>query len=263
MTYDMTKKTYETIRVEDAGEGIATITLARPEVRNAVSPQMIDELREAVGDLARERTLRAVVLRGDAGTFCSGGDQSIYTEHPGGGTAFHMAREMQGVLDKLARSPYFVIAALEGDAIGGGLEIALACDYRIAHRAARLGAIQIKVGLMPAWGGRSRLVRTVGRSRALELMLTGRVIGAEDAARYGLVDDVADDAQDRALELARSIAQHPVECVRAIEELVNLAEDSSRSADLEREARRFAELWEGPARRAFVERWRSTLEGEP
>jgi len=250
--------TYETIRVERTEAGFSTLTLARPDVRNAVSPRMIEELRDAVGDLARDRELRTVILRGEGEAFCSGGDQHIYAERAGSGEAFHMSRDMQNVLDTLWAAPFFAIAALDGDAVGGGIEIALACDYRIARPTARLGAIQVKVGLMPAWGGRTRLVRTVGRSRALELMLTGRLVTAEEAASYGLVDEIADDAVARAQELARSIAQHPAECTRAIEELVTAEESSSHSVDLEREARRFAELWEGPARRAFVERWRSS-----
>ncbi|TAM74058.1 enoyl-CoA hydratase/isomerase family protein [bacterium] len=249
--------TYETIHVERVEEGIATLTLARPDVRNAVSLQMIDELRDAVGALARDRDLRAMILRGEGAAFSSGGDQNIYADSTGSGEAFHLSREMQNVLDMLWAGPFFAIAALDGDAVGGGIEIALACDYRIARPTVRLGAIQVKSGLMPAWGGRTRLVRTVGRSRALELMLTGRLISAQEAAAYGLVDEIADDAAARGLALARSIAQHPAECTRAIEELVAAEESSSHSVDLEREARRFADLWEGPARRAFVERWHS------
>ncbi|TAM59259.1 enoyl-CoA hydratase/isomerase family protein [bacterium] len=249
--------TYETIRVERAEAGLATLSLARAEVCNAVSPRMIEELRDAVGALARDRELRALILRGEGSAFCSGGDQNIYAERTGSGEAFRMSREMQSTLDALWSAPLFAIAALDGDAVGGGLEVALAADYRIACPGTRLGAIQVKVGLMPAWGGRTRLVRTIGRSRALELMLTGRLVPAQEAADYGLVDEIADDAFARSLELARSIAAHPAECTRAIEELVSLEESSSHAVDLEREARRFGELWEGPARRAFVERWRS------
>ncbi|MDE2572193.1 MAG: enoyl-CoA hydratase/isomerase family protein [bacterium] len=251
---------YQTIRLERPGEGYAVLTLARPEVRNAVSPQMIEELRDAIDALARDQGMRSVILRGDGATFCSGTDHTIYAERARSGQAFHLSREMQGVLDALWTAPCFAIAALDGDAVGGGLEVALACDYRIARPEARLGADQIELGLMPAWGGRTRLVRTVGRSRALELMLSGRLVAAGEAARYGLVDEIADDALARATQLAVAIAQHPAECVRAIEELVSLEESSSHSADLEREARRFAELWEGPSRRAFAERWRSTLD---
>ncbi|TAM86230.1 enoyl-CoA hydratase/isomerase family protein [bacterium] len=247
--------TYETIHVERAEEGIATLTLARPEIRNAVSAQRIEELRDAVGVLSRDHDLRAMILRGDGGAFYSGDDQDVYATRSGSGEAFHTSRKMQNVLDTLWAAPLFVIAALDGDAVGGGLEVALACDYRIAGPTVQLGAIQVKVGLMPAWGGRTRLVRTVGRSRALELMLTGRLISAQEAAAYGLVDEIADDAAKRGLALARAIAQHPAACTRAIEELVAAEESSSHSVDLEREARRFAELWEGPARRAFAERW--------
>ena len=250
--------TYETIRLEHPESGVARLTLTRPEVRNAVSPRMIEELRDAIGTIMRDRDLRAIIVGGEGAAFCSGGDQNIYAEHTGGSEAFHMSRDMQNALDTLWAAPAFAIAALDGDAVGGGLEVALACDYRIARPNARLGAIQVKVGLMPAWGGRTRLVRTVGRSRALELMMTGRLVTAQEAAEYGLVDEIADDAAGRGLALAREIAQHPSDCTRAIKELVTLEESSSHSVDLEREARRFGELWEGPARRAFVERWRST-----
>ncbi|MET0901133.1 MAG: enoyl-CoA hydratase/isomerase family protein [Mycobacterium sp.] len=189
--------------------GLAVITINRPEARNAIAPLTMDQLDDA---LDRAKGALALVIRGGGDrAFVSGGDLKelalLRTEE----AAAAMAERMRSVCDRIAAFPAPVIAALNGHALGGGAEVAVAADIRIAADDIKIGFNQVTLGIMPAWGGAERLAELVGRGRALMLAGSGRILVAAEAERIGLVDQVvprdAFDEQWRAL--ARSLTNKP------------------------------------------------------
>ncbi|MDP2361083.1 MAG: enoyl-CoA hydratase-related protein [bacterium] len=180
-------------------EGIALLTLNRPASLNALNHALLGELEEAVVQLEQDSQLRAAVLIG-AGVkaFAAGADIAELAGLDSRGAAGVAARG-QGILRRLERLPKPVIAAVNGFALGGGCELAMACHLRLAAPHARFGQPEVNLGLIPGYGGTQRLARLVGRGRATELCLTGAIIGAEEALRMGLVNRVvtawAKDAQ--------------------------------------------------------------------
>jgi enoyl-CoA hydratase/carnithine racemase len=194
---------YELLTLERRDDGVAVITLANGKV-NALSAELLAELRAAVGELAQDPP-GAVVITGGDRLFAAGADISQFGGPDEAGPitdAFHAAA------DAIAALPRFVIAAVSGFALGGGCEIALACDYRIAGERAVFGQPEILLGIIPGGGGTQRLARAVGPSRAKEMCLTGRQVRAEEALRIGLADEVvaADELHPRALALAAEVA---------------------------------------------------------
>ena len=206
-------------------DGVGLVTVNRPEVHNALDLRTIGELRELCTRLRGEDRLRALVLTGSGdATFLSGGDLKEFQQIRTVEQARGMISSMKEVTDALSAFPWPVIAAVNGLAVGGGCETAVACDFRIASETARLGFKQIQMGVMSGWGGGPRLIHLLGRSRALRLMLTGELVKARDALAMGLVDEVVEPgrAQERALELARSIARNAPLVVRAYKRLANV-----------------------------------------
>lgn len=172
----------------ERADGLAVVTINRPHARNAIALDTMDELEKAIDGAAGARAL-AITGAGDR-AFVSGGDlrelAALRTEEQ----AAAMANRMREVCDKLARFPGPVIAALNGHALGGGAEVAVAADIRIAADDIEIGFNQVALAIMPAWGGAERLARLVGRGRALLLAGTGEILSAADAERVGLVDRV-------------------------------------------------------------------------
>ena len=205
-------------------EAVGLITVNRPEVHNALSLSMIGELRQLCLRLRAEDRLRALVLTGSGqATFLSGGDLKEFQQLKTAEEALAMTVSMKEVTDMLFAFPWPVIAAVNGLAVGGGCEAAIACDFRIASEKAKLGMRQIKLGVISGWGGGPRLIHLVGRSRALRLMLTGELLDAKQALVIGLVDEVVPPERvvERALELGRTIAQNAPLVVRAYKRLAN------------------------------------------
>ncbi|OLT38073.1 enoyl-CoA hydratase [Actinomadura sp. CNU-125] len=225
-------------------EGLAVITIDRPEARNAIGPATMDELDKAVDAAAGAD---ALVVRGAGDrVFVSGGDlkqlAAIRTEED----AMAMALRMRGVCDRLAAFPAPVIAALNGHALGGGAEFAVAADIRIAADDIRIGFNQSTLAIMPAWGGAERLAELVGRGRALLLAGTGEVLDAAEALRVGLVDRVVPRATFEAdwRALARSLAHAPAREIKRV--AAGVGEDEA--------ARAFARLWVADEHWQAVER---------
>ena len=205
-------------------EAVGLITVNRPEVHNALSLSVIGELRQLCLRLRAEDRLRALVLTGSGqATFLSGGDLQEFQQLKTAEEALAMTASMKEVTDMLFAFPWPVIAAVNGLAVGGGCEAAIACDFRIASEKAKLGMRQIKLGVISGWGGGPRLIHLVGRSRALRLMLTGDLLDAKQALAIGLVDEVVapERVVERALELGRTIAQNASLVVRAYKRLAN------------------------------------------
>jgi enoyl-CoA hydratase/carnithine racemase len=249
---------------------VVCVTINRPEARNALDLGTIETLADVVEALGRDPALRAVVLTGAGGTFISGGDIKDFLRLEDGESGKRMARRMQGVLARLEALEVPVLGALEGLALGGGAEVALACDLRIAGAGARIAFKQVSLGIMVGWGGGQRLARLVGRGRALRLLLTGVPVEAEEALRMGLVDQVVPQGQARAaaLALAREMAAQPAAAVRATKRALHQGADLPRTEAAALEAECFATLWGGPDhRRALAallgQRDRTGGRGEP
>jgi enoyl-CoA hydratase len=232
---------------------VALVTIDRPDALNALDVATLTELRDRLREVADDVDVRAVVLTG-AGekAFVAGADikymSSLEPEQARGWGA--LGHEAARLLEEM---PKPTIAAVNGFALGGGCELALACDIRYASSRAKLGQPEINLGIVPGWGGTQRLARICGIGVAKELIYTGRTVGAEEALRIGLVNALADPALDRALETARELtAKSPVALALA-KRLINLAPNA-----LDREAEEFGDLFasedakEGLA--AFVEK---------
>jgi enoyl-CoA hydratase len=190
-------------------DGLAVITINRPHARNAIAPQTMDQME---GAIARAKGARCLVIRGEGEkAFVSGGDlkelSALRTEEQ----AAAMASRMRSICDELASFPAPVVAALNGHTLGGGAEVAVAADIRMAADDIKIGFNQVALEIMPAWGGAERLAALVGRGRALMLAGTGTILTAEQAERVGLVDRVLPratfDTEWRAL--ARALANKP------------------------------------------------------
>jgi enoyl-CoA hydratase len=171
-------------------DGLAVVTIDRPHARNAIAPETMDQL-EKVLDEAEQAQARALVIRGGGDrAFVSGGDLKELAKLRTHAQAADMARQMRTVCDRIAGFPAPVVAALNGHALGGGAEVAVAADIRIAADDIKIGFNQVSLAIMPAWGGAERLASLVGRGRALMLAGTGDILRAEEAERIGLVDKV-------------------------------------------------------------------------
>ncbi len=197
--------TGESIMVERQGP-VCTITLNRDRGMNLLGTESLQMLSHTFATAAEDRQVRAVVITG-RGNFSAGADiremKDMSVEQAG---AF--ARLGQGVFNMIERMDKAVIAAVTGYALGGGCELALACDIRICDESARFGQIELSLGLIPGFGGTQRLARIVGHGRAMEMMLTGRMVGAQEAGSIGLVGTVVPlgDALKAAMEIAQTIA---------------------------------------------------------
>lgn len=226
---------FETLRVERR-DRVAIITVNRPEKRNALNSTVRRELVEALDDFRNNDDVRVVVLTG-AGekAFIAGADIAEFAER----TPVEQRAAMSGrrVYEEVAAYPKPTIAMINGFALGGGCELALACDLRFAARSARFGQPEIRLGLIPGSGGTQRLPRLVGFGRAMRLILTGDLIGAEEAERIGLVDDVFDDEdlQERTLAIANSIAGHSPVALELAKTAIRTALESPLNAGLRHE----------------------------
>ena len=162
--------------IENRADGVTILTFNRPETRNALDLETMQAFRDAVDDLAHESKLRAVILTGaGSDAFCSGGDLIELSGYPSEADARNMIGLMGDALLKLERLPVPVIAAINGYALGGGSEVAMACDLRIADGTARMAFVQIRMALTPGWGAGQRLLRLVGYARAMRVIGTGGV----------------------------------------------------------------------------------------
>jgi enoyl-CoA hydratase len=233
----------EAVRIE-ARDGTRVLTVDRPRTRNAVDPAVHDALADAVTRVERDPEARAVVLTGAGESFLSGGDLKFIREQPPEET-LRLSQRMTALLDRLEALPVLVVAAINGYAFGGGCEIALACDYRVAERRATLSFRQAAMGLTTGWGAATRLARSVPRSTATRLLVSAEIIDAERAASLGLVDEVVDDgaALERALALGELAAQVSPRAVAGFKRVLAAAygADAGRARELEWEV--FQELW--------------------
>ncbi|MDQ0382374.1 enoyl-CoA hydratase/isomerase family protein [Amycolatopsis thermophila] len=211
-------------------DGVAVVTLNRPDVRNAINDQVLDDLRAALGEIRDDDKAGAVVFTG-AGerAFAAGADIAglrDYTLHTG------LDARMQRLYDEIEAFEKPTIAAVNGYALGGGCELAMACDIRIAAPSAKFGLPETALSVLPGAGGTQRLARLVGVSRAIELILTGRTAGAAEAERIGLVSGIAEHPVAAARDLARTILARGPLAVRLAKLVVRTGMDAGRHTGL-------------------------------
>jgi enoyl-CoA hydratase len=212
---------------------IAYVTIDRPEKRNALNSEVRRELLLALDRLESDPAVRVIVITGAGDrAFVAGADIGEFAER--GPLEQREAMEALPLFDRLAACPKPTIAMINGLALGGGCELALACDIRIASDAARLGQPEINLGLIPGGGGTQRLARLIGTGGAMRLILTGDVIGAEESLRLGLVDLVLPDAEleDGTRRLAETIASRSPLALRLAKEAIRAASESPMAAGL-------------------------------
>ncbi|GAB3691760.1 enoyl-CoA hydratase/isomerase family protein [Salinarchaeum chitinilyticum] len=224
-------------RTTDAGIPIRTITLDRPERRNALTPAGLGQLEAAVTDASEP----VVLLRGAGDAFCAGADLDVVNALPDRDAAEAFARHGQRVARAIAESEPVVVAGIDGAARGGGLELALACDLRVATPAATLGEPGVEFGLFGAWGGTVRLREVCGLGDAMDLACSGRVIDAAEALRIGLVSRIVDGSTEITAVAAELAGVDPA-ALRTVKR--RLRDDVDRATQEEREAQAFGELFE-------------------
>jgi enoyl-CoA hydratase len=227
---------YETLRVERRGT-TAIVTLDRPERLNAINEQMARDIPAALGALEDDSDVRAVVLTGTGRAFCAGGDISEAGAVLGVAGSLVRLRRVRRMFDAIADFPLPTVAAINGLALGGGLEITLACDFRILGSGTEVGLPEIDIGALPGGGGMSRLPALVGLARAKEIVMTGRRVAAEEAYYFGLVTEVVADDKvlERAAEFADQFASKPAAVLKLAKRAVQVGagSDGRAAAELE------------------------------
>ena len=245
------------IRV-DREDAVAIVTVDRQEAMNALDVATLTELRDRLRELADDAAARVVVLTG-AGerAFVAGADIKYMS-----GLGVEQAKAWGALGHEAGRlletMPKPTIAAVNGFALGGGCELALACDIRYASTNAKLGQPEVNLGIIPGWGGTQRLARVCGLGVAKELIFTGRIVDADEALRTGLVNGVHDPVLDKARETAALLASKSPVALRLMKELANRALGGDHAANLEAEGERFGELFSSEDAKegltAFVEK---------
>jgi enoyl-CoA hydratase len=225
---------------------VGLLTIDRPAVHNAISLATMAELDRVLSWLETNSKVGAVVVTGAGDrTFVSGGDLKDFAQLETHQAAARMSCRMQSLMARFEKLPIPVVGAINGDCLGGGCEVALAADIRVVSEDAHFGFKQVALGITPAWGGRRRLVRLIGRSKALMLLLSADLLDAREAERIGLADKVVPHAHtlSSAIELARQIAANPPMAVKAIKRAVNYDAATSDADAISFEADLFAETW--------------------
>jgi len=254
--------------IYEKSEGIATITLNRPEALNAFSKEVVDEVLQALEDIKNDENTRVVILTG-AGekAFSTGADIKAMK-----GINALKARELSLMGEKLCSAfenfDKPVIAAINGYALGGGLEVSMACDVRIASENARMGQTEINIGFIPGWGGTQRLTRLIGRTKAKELIFTGKMIDAKTAEQLGLVNMIvpADKFKETVRQFATELASKAPVALKVAKTLINKGADISLNDAIALEREGFGvvgsteDLQEGVS--AFIEKRKPTFKGK-
>jgi enoyl-CoA hydratase len=247
------------VRWEAAGDGALKVLLERPPA-NALGLPIVDGLHAALDHADAHPDVKVLVIASAVdGFFAAGADIKHMATIDGAGFQAY-GDALRGALDRLAEPERISVAAVDGLALGGGLELALACTLRVASARARFGLPEVKLGLIPGAGGTQRLPRLVGRGRALDIILTGRQVEAAEAHAIGLADRLVDDgrAETAALAIARELAGHSLPAMQAAIRAVGASLDLSLRKGSEDEAREEQQLFDtGEAREgiaAFLEK---------
>jgi enoyl-CoA hydratase len=228
---------------------IATLTVNRPQARNALNWSAQERFASLVAEVEQDSTIRVLIISGMGNqTFVAGGDLKELSQHPEPEAAVRLNRVMCDALQALTELPIPVIAAINGDAFGGGCEVLTACDLRIASREARFCFAQVKNGLTTGWGGTGRLLPLLGQSRAMELLLTGRVFTAVEAQSIGFVHRLvgAAELQTAVTTWAQELIQLPAAAQAALKRLTIAAAQQPSQQTNQLETELFIKLWSQP-----------------
>jgi enoyl-CoA hydratase/carnithine racemase len=251
--------------VERPSDAIVVFRINRPQVRNALNLEVRARLADEVTRHAADEKIRCLIVTGSDAVFAAGADIGEMAE---AGPVEVMARNVQKYWRTIMDCPKPVIAAIEGFALGGGLELALCADIIVAGEGARLGLPEVKIGILPGGGGTQKLARLVGRQRAMLLLMTGKMFSAAEAFSMGVISEMAPTGQAlaRAIEIAREIAGMPPIAVMQIKEIVNAGLNAplETALMLERKALllQFATRDQKEGMRAFLEKRKPTFEGK-
>jgi enoyl-CoA hydratase len=254
---------YRHIRVSTDGP-VGLVALHRPDVLNALNLRLMDELVDALQAFDADGAVRAIVVHGSEKAFAAGAD---ITEMADAGAVEMLVRDQFSKWDRIRRIKTPLIAAVSGFALGGGCELAMICDIIVASETARFGQPEINIGVMPGAGGTQRLTRAVGKARAMEMVLTGRYLGAYEAKERGLVLCVVpvEIYLREAIALAKEIAARPPLAVRLAKEAVLKAFDTTVEVGLEFERRNFYLLFASEDAKegmeAFIEKRKAEWKG--
>jgi enoyl-CoA hydratase len=256
---------YETLLV-DTAEGVTTIRLNRPEALNALNSQLLGELADALEAAEADEAVKCVILTGSERAFAAGADiKEMSTK-----SYAQMFKEdfFTAVSERIVRSRKPIIAAVSGFALGGGCELAMICDFIIASETAKFGQPEINLGVVPGIGGTQRLTRFVGKSKAMDMMLTARMMDAAEAERTGLVSRVvpADQLMEETTKAARKIASQSPLAVMMAKELVDAAYETPLTQGVRLERRLFHSLFafedQKEGMNAFVEKRKPDFKGQ-
>lgn len=250
---------YIEVKIED---GVAVVSLNRPRELNALNKDMVLELDRLFDEMAGDPLVKAVIITGEK-NFAAGADISnMVNLSPEEAKQF----SFRHTFNKIEDFPKAVIAAISGFALGGGLELALACDIRIAYPTAKVGFPEINLGIFPGAGGTQRLPRLVGLGKAKELIYSGDVIVAERAQEYGLIDVLADEPLQEALKMARKYAAKAPVALKLAKQAINLASDVDLKTGIEFEAVNWACLFatddQKEGMKAFMEKRKAKFVGQ-
>lgn len=254
--------------IHQAEGALSILKFNRKDVRNAINEEIMQGLTDALDTLETSNELRAVILTGEGEeAFCSGGDlkwlQSFETHDEGMG----MSRRMQGILGRLSALPVPVVAVLNGYALGGGTEIAMACDMRILEEHAYMSFKQARVGLMTGWGGGGRLLRAIGYGRAMELLTTCKELSPDDAMQMGIANAVVPqgDGLRVAKAMVNEIFKSAPGAIRSLKALLLFGLENTLDKTTDLESSMFAKLWvsedHDEAVKAFFEKRRPVFKG--
>ncbi|GBC60233.1 crotonase [Desulfonema ishimotonii] len=257
---------FNTIIYEQDG-GIGIVTLNRPRSMNALNNELIRELGAVLDEIAGDGTISAVIIRGHEKVFAAGADISELSRIQTPAQAHQFVTRVHLLFDRIENLPKPVIAAVSGLALGGGCELSMACDIRIAAENAVFGQPEIKIGVIPGGGGTQRLPRLVGLGRAKELLFTGDPVDAQEAWRIGLVSRVVPTASlgDEARKMATGFTARPALALQMIKMAVNTGINMDLRSALSHEARCFEWLFstldQKEGMRAFMEKRRPEFKG--
>jgi len=255
---------YADLLIEHHGK-VAVIRLNRPKAMNALNDNMMNELGDALYKFDADPGVNVIVVTGSDKVFAAGADIAAMAEYTYADTypGNYIGRNWEHILN--VRKP--VIGVVAGYALGGGCELAMMCDFLIAADSAKFGQPEIKVGVTPGAGGTQRLPRTIGKSKAMDMLLTSRMIDAAEAERTGLVSRIfpADQLMDEALKVAATIAEMPVSVAMAIKDSVNRAFETTLTEGVRYERRFFHASFGTPAQKegmsAFLAKRKANFEG--
>ena len=246
-------------------ENVAIIKLYRPEQLNALNVKLMQELADCLKEFDRDDYIRCIVITGDERAFAAGAD---IKEMAGKGTIDMHIEDRFATWESIRRIKKPIIAAVNGFALGGGCELAMTCDMIVAGESARFGQPEIKIGVMPGAGGTQRLTKALGKAKAMELILTGGFLSAEEAFGYGLVNRVVPDERcvDSALELASEIASMSPIATQLAKEAVNKSFETHLNEGLTFERKNFYMTFSSEDQKegmnAFVEKRKPDFKGK-